>query len=149
MNPGSKTTPLALRMEVERIHALHEHVVIASLDYATVPHVERARRISVKQLGEDPFQITFVTVRTGYRERLDVPGALAQARDRGLLDADLDLERAAYLVSRMTIMPTRAPGMARWRKRLFIAMARNAASPVDSFKLPPNRTVMLGTQVGL
>jgi KUP system potassium uptake protein len=36
-----------------------------------------------------------------------------------------------------------------WRKKLFIAMARNAASPIDAFRLPTDRTVMMGGQITL
>ena len=36
-----------------------------------------------------------------------------------------------------------------WRKNLFIAMARNASSAIEHFGLPPNRTVILGSQVPL
>jgi KUP system potassium uptake protein len=39
--------------------------------------------------------------------------------------------------------------MAGWRKRLFVAMSRNAASPVDYFRLPGERTVTLGSQIEL
>jgi KUP system potassium uptake protein len=88
-------------------------------------------------------------MRVGYHDRLDVPEALALARKEGLLDRNLDLEHASYFVSRITISPTKAPGLAPWRKKLFIAMARNATSPVDHFGLPGNRTVMMGSQVPL
>jgi KUP system potassium uptake protein len=37
--------------------------------------------------------------------------------------------------------------MRRWRKDLFVALARNAASPIDAFGLPGERTVMMGSQV--
>ena len=39
--------------------------------------------------------------------------------------------------------------MARWRKKLFLAMARNAASPIEHFGLPVDRTVMMGSQVSV
>jgi KUP system potassium uptake protein len=88
-------------------------------------------------------------MRVGYHDRLDVPEALALARKEGLLDRNLDLEHASYFVSRIAITPTNAPGMAPWRKKLFITMARNATTPVDHFGLPSNRTVMMGSQVPL
>ena len=44
---------------------------------------------------------------------------------------------ASYFLSRISIIAPTRPGMARWRKRLFIALARNAASPVAV--LPPAR----------
>jgi KUP system potassium uptake protein len=37
--------------------------------------------------------------------------------------------------------------MARWRKGLFVLMARNSASPLEQFHLPIDRTVMMGSQV--
>lgn len=38
--------------------------------------------------------------------------------------------------------------MHRWRKRLFVAVARNAARPVD-FRLPHERPITMGWQVRL
>jgi K+ transporter len=43
--------------------------------------------------------------------------------------------------------PTAAPGMSRWRKALFVLMARNSSSPLEQFRLPIERTVMMGSQV--
>jgi KUP system potassium uptake protein len=149
LNPGSKTTPLALRAEVERIHTLQEKVLLVSLERVSVPHVLPARRFKVERVGRGLFKVTHVEIRAGYRDRFDCPAALAQARKEGLLERNLDLEQASYVVSRMMITPTDSPGMHRWRKALFIAMARNAASPIEQFRLPPERTVMMGSQVQL
>jgi KUP system potassium uptake protein len=80
---------------------------------------------------------------------VNVPEALKNCRKRGLLDRNLDVEHASYFISKITIAPTSTPGMRRWRKKLFIAMARNAASPIDHFGLPGARTVMVGSQVEL
>ena len=149
LNPGSKTTPLALRAEVERIHTLQEKVLLVSLERVSVPHVVPARRFRVERVGRGLFKVTHVEIRAGYRDRFDCPAALVQARKEGLLERNLDLEHASYVVSRMMITPTDSPGMHRWRKALFIAMARNAASPIEQFRLPPERTVMMGSQVQL
>ncbi len=149
LNPGKQTTPLALRTEVERIHALHEKVVIAALDPVSIPHVDPADRFAVEHLGRGLFKVVYLTIRVGYRDRSDVPEALALARKRGLLERNLDLEHASYLLSRITITPSDGAGMNRWRKHLFLAMARNAGSPIELFNLPADRTVSMGSQVGL
>jgi KUP system potassium uptake protein len=149
LNPGKVTTPLALRAQVAHNHAFHDKVVIVSLDQVSIPRVDKEDRISVERLGQGLFKIWHVTIRVGYRDKWNVPGALALARKQGLLDRNLDLEHASYFVSRMTIVPTDASGMARWRKRLFVTMARNATSPIDHFGLPTERTVMTGTQVAI
>jgi KUP system potassium uptake protein len=149
LNPGKQTTPLALRAEVEHTHALHDKVVIVSVDSVSVSHVDDADRFAVEWLGQKLFKIRYVTYRVGYHDQANVPKALALARKQGLLDRNLDLEHASYFVSRMTITPTDAPGMSRWRKTLFIMMARNATSPIEHFRLPSNRTVMMGSQVAV
>jgi KUP system potassium uptake protein len=149
LNPNHATTPLALRAEVEHNHAFHEKVLIVSLDTVSVPHVDASDRFVVERLGQGLFKVLHVTARIGYRERPNVPDLLALARKRGLLERNLDLEGASYFLSRITITATDAPGMREWRKNLFINMARNAASPIDHFGLPPDRTVMMGSQVAL
>ena len=147
LNPGKETCPLALRAQVEHNHAFHEKVVICSMVPVSIPRVDKTDRFVSERLGKGLFKIAHVTVRVGYHDSWNVPNALAEARKHGFLDRNLDLEHASYFVSRMTIMPTSAPGMARWRKMLFIGMARNATSPIDHFRLPSPRTVMTGSQV--
>lgn len=148
-NPSRDTTPLALRATVEHTHALHERVVIISLEPVAVPHVDPEDRFVVTKMGHGLFRIIHVVDRIGYRDRWNIPEALALARKQGLLERNLDLEHASYFVSRITITPTDEPGMARWRKKLFVALARNAASPIDAFGLPSERTVIMGSQVAV
>ena len=53
-----------------------------------------------------------------------------------------------YFLGRETIIvtPTGA-GMAIWREKLFVLMARNAVRATAFFRLPPERVVELGVQV--
>jgi KUP system potassium uptake protein len=37
--------------------------------------------------------------------------------------------------------------MARWRERMFAAMARNAGNITDYFNIPSNRVIELGTKI--
>ena len=149
LSRDTDTTPLALRANVEHTHSLHEKVVIVFVDTVSIPHVDACDRSIVEVLGQGRFKVFQLTARIGYQDKLSVPEALALARKQGLLERSLDLEHASYFVSRITISLTDAPGMQRWRKNLFVAMARNASSPIDHFGLPANRTVVMGSQVAL
>jgi KUP system potassium uptake protein len=149
LNPNKQTTPLAMRAQVEHLHAFQETVVMVSLDPIPIPHVDKEDRFAAERLGKGMFKIIYLTIRTGYRDRTNLPLALALARKRGMLPRNFDLEHASYFVSRMSIAQTDAPGMPRWRKRLFITMARNSSSPIEHFGLPWDRTVTSGSQVGL
>ena len=147
LNPGKQTTPLALRAEVKYNHIFPEKVVIVSVDSVSIPQVDKSDRFKVEWLGEGLFKVAYVAIRVGYQDKADVPALLSQARKQGLLERNLDLEHASYIISRMNIVPTDAPGMHRWRKALFIFMARNATSPITHFKLPGDRTMIMGSQV--
>ena len=53
-----------------------------------------------------------MTIRVGYRDKLDVPEILVLCRKQGLLERNLDLEHASYFLSRITITPSARGG---WR----------------------------------
>jgi KUP system potassium uptake protein len=65
------------------------------------------------------------------------------------MEGAVDIDDASYVISDVTVVPTRSGGMRRWRKRLFVAMSRNAANPVPYFKLPDDRTVVVGAHIEL
>jgi KUP system potassium uptake protein len=149
LHPTKETTPLALRIEVENAHTFPTRMVIVSVDLVSIPHVDEFERLTVEALGDD-FRVFHVTVRAGYHDSLDVPAALRLCRKQGLLERNLDLEHASYFVSRIAIKQTEdSSQMSKWRKRLFTLMARNAASPIDAFELPSDRTVLVGSQISL
>ena len=147
-NPSIETTPLAMRANVEHNNVLHEHVIIFSWQSVNVPHVPESERISLDDLGYADDGITHVTAWIGFQDDPDIPRALRLACDSGL-DCDLTGEGPTYFLSRITLRATDAPGMSGWRKRLFVAIAHNAASPVEYFCLPDDRTVTMGSTIPL
>ncbi len=149
LNASGETTPLALRSLVEHTHTLPEKVLIVSMISKSVPHVLRERRFRVTRMGRGRCQIQHVVVNNGYRDTNSVPELLQLARKMGHLERNLDLEGASYFISRITITETPEPDMAKWRKKIFLVMARNAASPIEHFGLPVERTVLMGSQVSL
>jgi KUP system potassium uptake protein len=148
LHATKETTPLALRIEVENTRTFPRRVVIVSVDRVSIPHVEEFERFTVEEIGGD-FRVFHVTVRNGYHDPIDVPAALRLCRKQGLLERNLDLEHASYFVSRIAIKPTDASPIKTWRKKLFVGMARNAASPIDAFQLPSEKTVIVGSQIAL
>jgi KUP system potassium uptake protein len=147
LDANPDTTPLALRANVEHNCVLHESVVIVAVQTLNVPHVEEGERVTVDDLGYRDDGITHVTARFGFQDDLDVPRTLRLAAKR--LEREVDFEAVSYFLSRITIIPGDEPGMARWRKRLFIAIARNAASPVSYFHLPDDKTIVMASHIEL
>jgi KUP system potassium uptake protein len=149
LNASATTTPLALRANLEHNNVLHEVVVIVSVVTERVPHVPETQRVTIDDLGYSDDGITHVTARFGFLDDVDVPRTLRRAAKRLEGEEQVDLRRATYFLSRITIVPTDNPGMAPWRKKLFIAIARNTSNPVAYFGLPDDRTVVLGSHVEL
>jgi KUP system potassium uptake protein len=146
-HPTKTTTPLALRANVEHNHILHEHVVIVSALAQNTPHVQADDQLVVDDLGYADDGIVHLTIRYGFADSPDIPRALRAARDSGCEEVDIDPAAASYFVSRASLRHINAPGMQRWRKRLFVTLAHNATNPVDYFGLPMARTIVMGSQV--
>jgi KUP system potassium uptake protein len=134
-------TPPALAHNLRHNKVLHEHVVVLTVSTAQQPHVAPDQRVSVEPLGHDLFN---VRVQYGFMEDPDVPEALRQAREQGV---PIDAEDLTFFLGRETIIVTRRKGMAIWREKLFVVMARNAVRATAFFRLPPERVVELGVQV--
>ncbi|MGH3480102.1 MAG: potassium transporter Kup [Nocardioidaceae bacterium] len=148
LNRGQTTTPLAMRATAEHNHVLHEHSVILTIETLPIPYIATADRIRLDQLGHDDDGIVHVTARFGYMDKPHVPEALALAADSGL-ERPVDLDDVSYFLSRIEIEMGDEPDMARWRKRLFIATSHLTADAVEYFRLPRDRTLIMGSRIEL
>ena len=141
MTAQPRGTPPALAHNMRYNKVLHEHVVTLVVATEPVPHAAPDRQISVRALGQGIFD---VVLRYGFMDDPNVPATLARARELGL---ELDEDDVTYFLGRETLIVTNSPGMATWRERLFVLMARNAVRATTFFSLPPERVVELGVQV--
>jgi KUP system potassium uptake protein len=160
LSPNREGTPLALQANVELNRVMHDHVIIVAVETERVPRLPDAERIvpgpklrysgaTGDPLGRLAESITPLTIRFGFLEEPDVPAGLRVALAQGLIDGDPDLENAIYFVSKISIAATTSPGMAPWRKRLYVTMARNAADPADYFRLPDRQTITTSGRIAL
>jgi K+ transporter len=114
---------------------------VLTVTTAPVPYVAPKDQITVQSYG---FGIFNVRAQYGFMQDPHVPEALGQSRDLGVR---LDPEDMIYFLGRETIIVTERAGMAMWREKLFVLMARNAVRATAFFRLPPERVVELGVQV--
>jgi KUP system potassium uptake protein len=146
LNRGKTTTPLAMHANVEHNHILHDHVVIMSLETQPVPYVPVEDSIVLDDLGHTDDGITHATIRYGYMDEPNVPEALCAAVGAGL-DSPLQFDEVSYFLSTIDVHAGTTPGMARWRKRLFVATSHVAADAAEYFGLPRQRTVIMGSRI--
>ena len=134
-------TPPALAHNVRFNKVLHERVIVLTVSTAQQPHVPPHERVPVEPLGHGIFN---VRVQYGFMEDPDVPEALLRARELGLV---MDPDDLTYFLGRETILVSKRKGMALWRDKLFVVMARNAVRATAFFHLPAERVVELGVHV--
>jgi KUP system potassium uptake protein len=146
LNRNTATTPLAMRENVEHNRTLHESVVIISIETEPVPYVAADERLTIDDLHHRDDGISLAIARYGFQEMTDLPALVRQIAAAGC-ETPIHLDDVTYFLSKIDIVQTDAPGMAPWRKRLFLATAHIADDAVDYFKLPRHRTVLLGSAI--
>lgn len=136
-------TPPALYHNVKHNKVLHERVVIMMVATENVPHVSIEDRIEIQLLGPNFYRITAYY---GFKDTPNVPGALRLAKNEGV---DVAIDDATFYLGRETLLPTKRPGMAIWREKLFATLSANAERATAFFKIPPEQVVEIGIQVEL
>lgn len=134
--------PVALLHNLKHNRVLHERVIFLKLSIWDVPYVHDEDRLTINDMGGNIYIVRAVH---GFKETPDINSVLAlMEKQQGL---KLPLEDTSFFLARDTVVPSKLPGMAIWRERLFAWMMQNAAKPSDFFKIPANRVVELGTKI--
>ncbi|MCU0625412.1 MAG: potassium uptake protein, partial [Gemmatimonadaceae bacterium] len=123
--------PPVLLHHLKHNKVLHQQVVLLSVKGAPVPYVESTRRTHVQELGMGFWR---VTARYGFMQTPQVQDIMKSARNSGLVCSN---GSTSYYLGRELLLPTGPTHMARWRKRIFILMMRNARSATAFFGIPP------------
>ncbi len=135
--------PGALLHNLKHNKVLHERVLFVTVRNEDVPEVGQAERCAVEQLAPGIYR---VQIAYGFMESPDLPRDLEALRTLGV---DFDPMQVSYFLSRDVLVPATVPRMPLWRQWLFLALARNAISAVDFFRIPSDRVVELGVRVAI
>jgi KUP system potassium uptake protein len=146
LNRGAGTTPLAMRANVEHNKILHESALILALETLPIPHIPEEKRIAVSDLGYRDDGITLVRARLGYMDDPNVP-AMIPLIEKSALERPLEPGDLSYFLSKLELARGDHPGMSRWRKHLFLAIAKITADAAEHFRLPREQTVVMGSRL--
>jgi len=136
------TTPHALLHSLKHYKVLHERNVFLTVEFEDRPWLQPEERVTCEDIGNGCWR---VVLRCGFMESPDIAHALELCGPCGL---QVDPMEVSYFLSREKVVPgADEQWVARWRDRVFAAMARNATSPSDFFNIPANRVVELGTRI--
>ncbi|MTD46269.1 potassium transporter Kup [Conexibacter sp. W3-3-2] len=151
LNRTKDRAPLALRATVEHLGVLPQVVVITSIETLPVPHVPPGARIALDDLGHADDGIWHLSVRLGYRDDADVPALLRRLDEleTGLPVLGAPNAKVSFYLSTVDLRWGSAHPLGRLRTRLFLATARMTADAAEYFRLPRDRTVIVGSRVEL
>ena len=144
MTRNTSGVPPVLLHHLKHNKVLHEQVVLLSVLTEEIPTVPKEERVRVEEMGEGIFR---VVARYGFMEDPNILAVLTEAEHEGL--RNFKLGSTTFYLGRETLITTKKPGMALWRKTLFAIMSRNARSATAYFRIPPNRVVELGAHIEL
>ncbi len=134
-------TPSALLHNLKHNQVLHERNILLTIIVEDKPYVTQGNRLLIDDIGKGFYRVRLFY---GFMETPDIPAALALCSARGL---PIDMMSTTFFISHAMIVITPKPGMMYWRKRLFLALTKNAMNAADFFKIPTNRVVEMGTRI--
>ena len=133
--------PSALLHNLKHNQVLHERNILLTVIVEDKPYVTKGNRLLINDLGKGFYRLR---VFYGFMETPDIPAALELGARQGMA---FDMMSTSFFISHAVIVPGTHPGMMSWRKRLFMAMSRNAMNAAQFFNIPANRVIEMGTRV--
>lgn len=137
MTRNVNTVPMALLHNLKHNQALHQRVVLMTINIEDVPHVPASERIEVERLGKGFFM---VAASYGFMDRPNVLRVLAKCRDYGL---NFEMMETSFFIGRETLVQMRRAkarhdklALGRWREPLFTALWSSSLSATAFFRLP-------------
>ncbi|MCB9588101.1 MAG: potassium transporter Kup [Polyangiaceae bacterium] len=134
-------TPPPLMFNLEHNRVVHEQVLLLTVRIHEEARVSEDERVEVSDLGNG---FTRLVAHYGFMEEPDIVALIAREDT-----PTPPLQYTTFFMGRETLLAEHRKGMAKWRKRLFAFMARNALRATAFFNVPPDRVMELGVQLRL
>ncbi len=141
LTPNPEGVPHAMLHNLKHNKVLHEKVILLTVKFLDFPHLAVEDRVQIHPL---PHEFYRVTIRYGFKDETNIPNDLLNCAKSGLV---IDAMDSSFFIGKEILIANHKPGMAFWRKKIFINLFRSAETITHQFKLPPNRVVELGSQV--
>lgn len=135
------TIPPALVQHMKFHGVLHERVIILTFARLNAPRASQDERVTWEELAPGVYKLI---ARYGFLEQPDTISALKLAARTGLA---YEPNTTCFVVGRTTPSISDRKGMALWRKRLYVFMARNTRVGYEYFGVPSHRLLEVGSQV--
>lgn len=135
--------PLVLLHHLKHNKALHERVVLLTVQFHEAPYIEDEKRVTTIELAPQFYR---VVLHYGFVESPDVMRDLCRALHFKNMP---EMENISFYQARELLLPNGKGAMAAWRKKLFVILSRVARPATGYFDLPSRQVIELGIQMEL
>jgi KUP system potassium uptake protein len=137
-------TPPALQQLLRHTGVLPAQVILVTVIIEPVAKTSPEERIELKDLGEGFHRLA---LHYGFMQRPNIPSDLAACAS---LELAQELDKVHYFIGHVDLIEAgRRHGMAAWRDRLFIFMARNTQDATAYYHIPSAQSMKVGSQIGI
>ena len=137
-------TPPSLQQLVRHTGVLYERVILVTVVIEPIPTISLDERIELEAYDEGFYRIK---LRYGFMHTPNIPSDLSACAELGL---HLDLDQIHYIVGHVDLLAGRKMhGMAVWRDKLFVFLARNTKDAISGYHIPAAQTMTVGLHVGI
>ena len=144
LTPAEEGVPLSLMSFVRHVHAIHERVLLITIQGADEPRVSPGESVTVRPITE---HMTRIILKFGFMDGPHVPQGVRQAIAEGTLEG-IDPDTISYCINRETVTQSdQHLGMAGWREEVFVLMQRNAEETASFFCIPAKQAMEVGTEI--
>jgi KUP system potassium uptake protein len=143
MSGSAEGLPLVMLHHLKHNKALHERVVLLTIQFHEEPFVSEDKRVTSTELAPKFHRIV---LHYGFVENPDVMADLCKAL---CYEKSHDMSNISFYQARELLLPTGKGKMASWRKHLFVALSRAARPATGYFDLPSRQVIELGIQMEL
>ena len=112
--------PPSLSFNLKHNKVIHEKIIILSVQFDPVPHVDLLKHFKITTLDE---RITLLILHYGYMDTTDIPKAIERLNEKEVV---IDLDNATYFLGRETVVITKGTGMSPLRESLFDFLGRKS-----------------------
>ncbi|MGA7594043.1 MAG: KUP/HAK/KT family potassium transporter [Gallionella sp.] len=137
-------TPPSLQQLVRHTGVLYERVILVTVVIEPMPTISMDERIKLEAYDEGFYRIM---LRYGFMHTPNIPSDLSACAELGL---HLDLDEIHYIVGHVDLLAGRKlRGMAVWRDKLFVFLARNTQDIITGYHIPAAQMMTVGLHVGI
>ena len=139
-----RDAPPVMVWHLKHNRALHERLFVLTVLTESVPWIDDASRLNVKEIAPRFWR---ATAQYGFMERPDIPALLETAHASG---CGINLSDVTYYVGHEAVVRSDSDKrLPRWVEALFAAMQRNSVHLSEYFKLPRDAIVEIGREVAI